>query len=176
MSLDLLAIILSSIALIATGYNLYLQYFKVEIVCYTEMIEESFFLFVENTSSNLAHNYTIQVEKIDAPQELTERFLKMPLLYGKVPFSLSPKKHMSIFVDTHVEAYMKERDAFPTFTLKIFDAKGKSKGTFDIDFNMYYNKMSPFGEAYYLRKELKYGFKSLENSLDKVAKKLPQQP
>lgn len=173
MDKDTIAIILSSIALLVTGYNIYLQYFKVEIVCYTEMVEGNLQLVIENTSSNLARNYTIQVEKILGNEKLTERLLKMPLLNRGVPFHLSSKKQLVIFVDTHSLAYMPDTKEFPKLTITIFDSKGKIKGVYDLNFDIYLNRIIPYDQAYLLREEIKDGFDSIKTSINTKQKKLP---
>lgn len=163
--LDVIAIFLSLIALVATAINIYLQYYKVDIACYMEAEEEKFSIIVENNSSNLAKDYTIDLKVIDAPDELKERFASMPLLNRTVPFNLSPKKQLSIFVDTFYSAVVPETKKLPSFKIEIFDNKGRSKGVYNLDFTLYDNKMIPYGEGYYLRKEINKGFKSIEKAI-----------
>ncbi|WP_214781022.1 hypothetical protein [Exiguobacterium sp. s22] len=165
--LDVIAIFLSLIALIATAINIYLQYYKVDIACYMEAENDMFSIIIENNSNNLAKDFSIQLAVIDAPLEIKQRFALMPLLNRKVSFNLAPKKQLSIFVDTFFLAYMQETETFPSFTVEIFDSKGRSKGVYDLDFTLYYNKMIPYGEEYYLRKEIKDGFRSIEEAIKK---------
>ena len=163
--LDVIAIFLSLIALIATAINIYLQYYKVDIACYMEAEEEKFSIIIENNSSNLAKDYTIDLKVIDAPDEIKQRFASMPLLNRTVAFNLAPKKQLSIFVDLFNLAYMPDKDTLPSFQLEVFDGKGRSKGVHNLNFNMYENKMIPMKDAYYLRKELKYGFEAVEKAI-----------
>lgn len=163
--LDVIAIFLSLIALVATAINIYLQYYKVDIACYMEAEEEKFSIIVENNSSNLAKDYTIDLKVIDAPLEIRERFSKMPLLNREVPFNLAPKKQLSIFVDLFNLAYMPETETFPCFKIEIFDNKGRSKGIHTLNFTLYSNKMIPMNDSYYLRKEIKYGFEALGKAI-----------
>lgn len=165
--LDVIAIFLSLIALVATGINIYLQYYKVDIACYMEAKEDVFSIIIENNSSTLAKDYTIDLKVLEAPDELKERFASMPLLNRTVPFNLSPKKQLSIFVDTFYLAFMPETETFPSFEVEIFDNKGRSKGVYNLNFTLYDNKMIPYGEGYYLRKEIKDGFRSLEEAIKK---------
>ena len=161
------ALVLSIIAIIVTGVNIYLQYYKVELVAYAKENGGNLFLIIENNSSNMAKDYSIKLLEIYAPLEIKSRLAQMPLLNGNAKFNLAPKDTLKIFIDTHTEALIVDDNQFPKIKVTFHDSKNKNKGQYTVDFNFLLNNVIAYDDNYRLQREIRQGFKSVESVLKK---------
>lgn len=161
------ALVLSIIAIVVTSINIYLQYYKIELVSYAKEKGGNLFLVIENNSSNMAKDYSIKMIEVYAPLEIKNRLAQMPLLTGEAKFNLSPKDTIEILIGTHIEAMIEEDGNFPRITVNFYDSKNKNKGYYRVDFNFLINKYIANDDSYNLQKEIRQGFRSVTSALKK---------